>query len=123
MERTITGQIDFDGVTYSRALQRFVEKRICRWISDSGLAQASAGPEFVVVFSRQGPGHTVYCQLEVRANGESWSGARYGSSPQEALAGTLAHLSERRDAPRIYAYAFSGKRRFVQIPLLQLQPQ
>ena len=119
MERTLVGKIDFDGVSYSRALQRFVEKRVFAWIRGAGLAQSETGTEFHVVFTRQGPGHIIYCQIQLRCGEQGWTGARYGQGPHEALAGCLEHLTALREGgPRLYQMKFSGgKRRYVRIPL------
>ncbi len=121
MERSIAGRIDFDGITYSRALQRFVEKRLARWVRESGLDRAGVGLEFAAVFSRQGQGHTVLCQLIIRAGEVSWSGALYASGPHDALKGALERLIAQRGgvAPRVFVFApCAGKRRWVRISLL-----
>ena len=121
--KELFGRIDFDGVTYSRALQRFVEKRLQRWSRASGVIGPDAPEsEFAVVFTRQGPGHMVHCQLTVRSGEKMWSGVRYSTSPHAALSGALERLASQvnGEGPRAFALSTcAGKRRWVRIPLLQ----
>lgn len=129
MEKPVSGTIEFEGVTYSRAIQRFVEKRIHKWLSiqpeagdagkageDRDPAQAAGNPKYLVTFRRQGPGHTINCNLEIRMGEETWVSFRYGSGPHQALVQCLEHLSRTRGRSVAYTFApdaFEARRRKV----------
>ncbi len=135
MEKPVSGTIEFEGVTYSRAIQRFVEKRIHKWLSTQlaagdarkagdgfDSAQASEKPKYLVTFRRQGPGHTINCNLEIRMGEETWVSFRYGSGPHQALAQCLEHLSRTRGRSVAYTFAPDAfevrRRKVVLIPAL-----
>jgi len=91
MEKPVAGWIEFQGITYSRGLQRFVQKRMERWIADDH--PEFQGPfRYEVSFFRQGEGHTVGCNLRVTAGNQLLLSSRYGSSPDQALLQCLEHL-------------------------------
>ena len=126
MEKPISGRIEFEGVTYSRAVQRFVEKRIHRWLTAQETSQPNdfpldpADPQYFVTFRKQGPGHTINCNLEVRMGAETWVSFRYGSGPHQALAQCLDHMSRTRGGSLIYSFLpevlDARRRKVVMIP-------
>ncbi|MCB0405141.1 MAG: hypothetical protein KDD51_10170 [Bdellovibrionales bacterium] len=86
------GRIVCESVQHNRVLDRFVEKRIGRWVSEEVPSERNSW-EYYAVFGRQGSGHQVSCYLEVSTQEHLWQGAEVAEGPQEALIRCLQRMT------------------------------
>lgn len=83
-------EIQIEDISGARALKRFMEQKIQRWVFPDGTVKS---PEYNVSFQKIGTGHTVLCHLEIYDGHKTWTSSKYGKGPHEALASCLSYLS------------------------------
>lgn len=96
MEQTISGNVILHKISGSRALRRFVEKCVARWIESVETLRGVSPrhtPHYQVVLRREGEGHLVDCRVEVRYGQWTWRGFDYGLGPQQAIRRCLSAMS------------------------------
>jgi hypothetical protein len=96
MDRTEGKRIEFSGIPGSKAIDRFVEKRILRWLRDqmaTGYSDFASGLGYAVAFAREGHGHLIDCYVEIRAGDRLWQGSSLGNGTQQALIQSLEHMA------------------------------
>ena len=89
----LAGEVIGEGIGNSRAIYRFVQKRINQWIAGRWPGATRSACYFHVIFEREGTGHLIGCVARVRVNDALWTGAQYGESFSEALIQSLAHMT------------------------------
>lgn len=107
--RKLAGEILFDGVPKSKAIKRFVQRELYGWIS--GLLAATAitafpssvsaasrpgNASYRVHFKREGQGHLVRCEVEIRSGDGSWSSLTSQPGAYQALRSAVTSLKPRR---------------------------
>ncbi|MCM2278118.1 MAG: hypothetical protein NDJ89_08575 [Oligoflexia bacterium] len=104
---SIRGDVLCDGIRESRALRRFVEKHVRRWLLlNSGTGTGASGPlHYQVTLCREGYGNLVNCRVEIHEGPKAWIGTQYGEGLQQALLRCLERLLptppvQRRLAPQ-----------------------
>ena len=89
----LSGEVICKDIANPRTVNRFVQKWIGRWIELRGVDANSPSSYFHVIFTREGFGPAVGCQMRLRIGNELWTGANYGQTISEALKQCLDHLN------------------------------
>lgn len=85
------GRILCEDVQGSRALKKFVVKRLERWMVDHEMADETKCC-FEVAFTREGAGHQVSCGVEIETVQCRWQGAAVSEGAQPALIESLEQM-------------------------------
>ena len=102
MKKTVSGNVICHDITGSRAMRRYVEKYVSKWVQS---LQAMMGlpldrpPRYRVDFMREGEGHFVNCRVEVQFGQQVWRGYDYGSGSQQAVLHCLEHMRQSMALP------------------------
>lgn len=92
METHISGEIQYNQISDSRALRKFAQKQIQRWIQKRFPQQKSIPAKYHVDIRREGGGHTFNCQILVRLGNQTWSGNDYKGTLHQALIRCLEQM-------------------------------
>lgn len=87
------GRIVCNRVHHNRVLNRFVEKRISRWLCSKDPASRESPWEYLAVFGKEGSGHQVSCYLEVSSPEQQWQADEVAEGAQAALIRCLDRMS------------------------------
>ena len=88
----IKGQVLCSDIANSRAMHRFVQKWVGRWVARKFPNAPRDHTFFEVKFDRAGAGHAVSCEIRLRLGSQVWSGANFGENLSEALERGLEHM-------------------------------
>jgi hypothetical protein len=92
MECTISGQVQCDHVTDSRAFRKFTDKQIRNWITRK-FAEAYRRPiTYFVEIRRPGAGHSFDCHIKVRAGNQVWVGSNFKTELHQSLIHCLRQM-------------------------------
>ncbi len=89
----LSGEVICRDIANPRAVNRFVQKWIGRWVALRGLDARDPGAYFHVIFTREGGGHNVDCEMRLRIGNQLWTGSHYGTTIAEALRQCLEHMN------------------------------
>lgn len=92
MDALISSDIVCKQLPRSRAIHRFVEKHVRKWLASQVPGTPIQAPRFHVSFEKEGAGHEIYCRAEVQVGDARWAGARHGEGPQQAFLRCLEHM-------------------------------
>lgn len=96
MESQILGEIQVNQVSDSRALRKFTQKQIKRWIQKRFPQHSNLFGKYHVELRREGAGHTFICQIEIKLGNQTWVGYNYKGSLHQALIRCLEQMTPRR---------------------------
>lgn len=90
----ISGEVEFVGVPKSKAIKRFVQREIYGWLSGIRSATGIRGGTYRVKFQKQGEGHAVLCEIEVRSDQRRWVSFQLESGAYQSLRRAIESLRE-----------------------------
>ena len=93
MESRLRSQIVCNRLSRSKTIRCFARKQMDRWITQHLTTVGPAEAHYLVVLQREGEGHHVNCQIEIKQGRHRWSGNWYGSGLHQAVLECLAHLN------------------------------
>src|SRR5262245_39268149 len=95
MESNISGLVHYEQIPDSRALRRFADKQIRRWIQKK-IAKEDPGvsANYLIDLKREGAGHTFICQVVIKLGNQIWAGYQYKGTLHQALIRCLDQLTQ-----------------------------
>ncbi len=91
MESSFHGEVRFNHIHCSHKVRNFARKYLETWIIQHGLSSASTF--YRVVFTRNGRGHTVECEVEVKSDKQRWTGFTISDDLHQSLVRCLESTS------------------------------
>lgn len=91
--QVLRGLVTSEEVSNNRAVYRFVQKYLTRWLEKNRPDVKRESSYFDVTFTREGKGHEIACQLRLRLDQEQLTGVHYGENISEALRLALEHMT------------------------------
>jgi hypothetical protein len=94
LDLELKGDIVYDRISGSKTIRGFVERRVKRWLGLQGIAGVRE-LSYRVVFSREGAGHLVSCEVEIQSGARRWKGFRVANGLHQALLQCLRDMEPR----------------------------
>jgi hypothetical protein len=95
----LSGEVEFVGVPKSKAIKRFVQRELYGWLSGIRSATGINSGTYRVKFQKQGEGHTVLCEIEIRSAQKRWVGFQLESGVYQSLRHAVAALRPKHLQP------------------------
>jgi hypothetical protein len=92
MESQISGLIQYEQISDSRALRRFADQQIKKWIYKRHPKEPGVSAKYLVDLKREGAGHTFICQIVIKLGNQIWAGYQYKGTLHQALIRCLDQL-------------------------------
>jgi ribosome-associated translation inhibitor RaiA len=91
MELKLPDKISYERVPQSRALRKFTDRQIKRWIQNK-LNDYSIITHYEVQYRREGSGHEVNCHVKIHHGRKIWEAQKYAPDLHQALIHCLNRL-------------------------------